>query len=63
MSETSTSPAITSTATKSKASMSTEKKTAARTRKLKSSAWYEGAARSIGINKKKTLESRNDAME
>jgi hypothetical protein len=40
-------------------SVSKEKKTATRSRKLKSSPWYEGAARSIGISSKKPREDRD----
>jgi hypothetical protein len=46
-------------AAKFKLSVGKEKKTAARSRKLKSSLWYEGAARSIGISSKKPREDRN----
>ena len=38
-------------ATKSKVSADKKKKGGGRTAKLKSSTWYQGAARSIGINK------------
>ncbi len=46
-------------AAKFRVSVSKERKTAARTRKLKSSLWYEGAARSIGISSKKPREDRD----
>ena len=42
-------------AAKSKVSTSKKKRTA-RTAKLKSSNWYQGAARSIGITKERLLE-------
>ena len=41
----------------------TKKKMAVRTAKLKSSSWYEGATRSIAINKGKPRENRNDVVE
>jgi hypothetical protein len=43
-------------ATKSKVSTSKKKRTAGKTAKLKSSNWYQGAARSIGITKERSLE-------
>jgi hypothetical protein len=46
-------------AAKFKVLASKGKKTGARSRKLKSSLWYEGAARSIGISSKKPREERN----
>jgi hypothetical protein len=49
-------PNISATTTKSEKSANKKKKTVGRTAKLKSSNWYHGAARSIGINKKKSLE-------
>ena len=49
-------PNISATNTKSEKSTNKRKKTVGRTAKLKSSNWYQGAARSIGINKKKSLE-------
>jgi predicted nucleic acid-binding Zn ribbon protein len=36
-----------------------KKKTAGRTVKLKSSKWYQNAARSIGITKESLVESRD----
>ncbi|HUD89921.1 MAG TPA: hypothetical protein VMR17_25980 [Xanthobacteraceae bacterium] len=46
-------------AAKFKVAVSKGKTTATRSRKLKSSLWYEGAARSIGISSKKPPEERN----
>jgi hypothetical protein len=42
-------------ATKSKVSTSKKKRTAGRTAKLKSSNWYQRAARSIAITKERSL--------
>jgi len=50
-------------ATKSRVSVNKEKKPAGKTAKLKSSKWYQGAVRSIGINKRKPLESRGKVVE
>ena len=49
-------PSIPATTTKSEKSAIKKRKTVGRTTKLKSSNWYQGAARSIGINKKKSFE-------
>jgi hypothetical protein len=38
---------------------SKKKKTAAKTAKLKSSAWYQGAVRSIGITTERLFENRH----
>ena len=46
---------ISTGATKSKVAASKKKKTAGKTAKLKSSKWYQGAARSIGITKERPL--------
>jgi hypothetical protein len=43
-------------AAKSKGSTSKKKRTAGKTAKLKSSDWYQGAARSIGITKERSLD-------
>ncbi len=43
-------------ATGSNAQASKKKKTAAKTAKLKSSAWYQGAVLSIGITRKSRVE-------
>ena len=40
-----------------------KKKLAGRMAKLKSSSWYEGAARSIGISNGKPLEYGNERVE
>jgi hypothetical protein len=56
-------PSISRTATKSEEPASKKKKTVARTAKLKSSKWYQGAAQSIGITKERSLESRDDRFE
>ena len=40
-----------------------ERKAARRTVKLKSSAWYQAAVRSIGITKESLHASRNDDLE
>src|SRR5580700_4460410 len=44
-------------ATGSNAQASKKKKTAAKTAKLKSSAWYQGAVRSIGITRERLSEN------
>jgi hypothetical protein len=49
--------------TKSTVPVSKKKKTASRTAEFKSSKWYQGAARLIGITKERSLESRNDVLE
>ena len=56
-------PSISRTATKSEEPGSKKKKTVVRTAKLKSSNWYQGAARSIGITKERSLASRDDRFE
>jgi hypothetical protein len=45
-------------APKVKTSVIATKKTKARLAKLKTSSWYEGAARSVGINKGRPAEKR-----
>jgi hypothetical protein len=40
-----------------------KKKPGSRAAKLKSSKWYEEAARSVGIAKDRSLESRDDVMK
>ena len=47
---------------KFKMSVTKKKKTADRLVKLKSSSWYEGAARSIGISKAKPFEKRDNMI-
>ena len=49
--------------TKPTVSANKKKKTGGRTAKLKSSKWYEGAARSIGITKERSLESRDETIK
>jgi len=49
-------PSLSATATKSEESANKKKKTVGRAAKLKSSNWYQGAAQSIRINKRKSLE-------
>jgi hypothetical protein len=49
-------PSMSATTTKSEKSANKKEKGVGRTAKLKSSNWYQGAARSIGIKKKKSLE-------
>jgi hypothetical protein len=56
-------PSLSATATKSeesankkKKTVNKKKKTVGRAAKLKSSNWYQGAAQSIRINKRKSLE-------
>jgi len=46
---------ISTGATKSKGAASKKKRTVGKTAKLKSSKWYQGAARSIGITKERLL--------
>ena len=50
-------------AAKSTVSASKKKKTGSRAAKLKSSKWYQDAARSVGIVKDRSLESRDDVLE
>jgi hypothetical protein len=45
-------------APKVKTSVIATKRTKARLAKLKTSSWYEGAARSVGINKGRPAEKR-----
>jgi hypothetical protein len=40
-----------------------KKKTGGRAAKLKLSKWYQGAARSIGITKERSPESRDETIE
>jgi hypothetical protein len=47
-------------ATESNSQASKKKKTAAKTAKLKSSAWYQGAVRSIGITRERFFENRDE---
>jgi hypothetical protein len=49
-------------ASKLKMSATEKKKTAGRTAKLKSSSWYEGAARSLGISKGKLREKTDERI-
>ena len=56
-------PSISATTTKSEKSANKKKKTVGRTAKLKSSNWYQGAARSIGIKKRNRSKSRDDLSE
>jgi hypothetical protein len=51
-------PSISTAPTKSKEPASKKKKTVARAAKLKSSKWYQGAARSIGITKESARKSQ-----
>jgi hypothetical protein len=51
-------PSISTTPTKSKEPASKKKKTVARAAELKSSKWYQGAARSIGITKESARKSQ-----
>ena len=48
---------------KSKLPGDRKKKTARRSAKLKSSKWYQGAARSIGITKQRSLENGDDEIK
>jgi hypothetical protein len=48
--------------TKSKLPARKKKTTVGKAAKLKSSRWYEVAARSIGITKRRALESRGDML-
>ena len=50
-------------ASKAKMRAIKKKKLAGRMAKLKSSSWYEGAARSIGISNGKPLEYGNERVE
>jgi hypothetical protein len=50
-------------ASKPKMSATKKKKTAGRMAKLKSSSWYEGAARSLGISKRKPREKTDERID
>jgi hypothetical protein len=50
-------------ASKLKISATKKKKTAGRMVKLKSSSWYEGAARSLGISKGKLREKSDERID
>jgi len=47
--------------TEPKAQASKKRRTASKTAKLKSSAWYQGAVRSIGITKERLFENRDES--
>ena len=47
-------------ATESNSEARKKKKAAAKTGKLKSSAWYQGAVRSIGITRERLYENRDE---
>jgi hypothetical protein len=49
--------------TKLKVPASQKKKTVGRTAKLKLSKWYQAAAKSIGITKERSLDSRHEMFK